>query len=162
MFFKKREGAHETISMNEIISPSRKGNTSFRHPKFFDLAEGSKDMISLGVGEPDFVTPERVRAGMCAGVERGRTTYTPNAGLVELREEIAEYLFTGFQVKYEPTNEVMVTVGGSEAIDLALRTLITASDEIIVPVPSYIAYSPLTSLSGGKVVEVETLCQEPF
>jgi aminotransferase len=150
------------FSMNEMISPIVKEIPPSGIRKFFDLAAGSKEMISLGVGEPDFVTPERVREACVRALERGRTSYTPNAGLVELREEIAQYLETGFQLKYEPSNEIMVTVGGSEAIDLALRALITPGDEIIVPSPTYIAYSPLTALNGGRVVEVETTAQNQF
>ena len=150
------------FSMNEMISPIVKEIPPSGIRKFFDLAAGSKEMISLGVGEPDFVTPERVREACVRALERGRTSYTSNAGLVELREEIAQYLDTGFQLKYEPSNEMMVTVGGSEAIDLALRALITPGDEIIVPSPSYIAYSPLTALNGGRVVEVETTAQNQF
>ncbi|WP_051251419.1 aminotransferase class I/II-fold pyridoxal phosphate-dependent enzyme [Paenibacillus harenae] len=130
--------------------------------EFFSLAEGNKEIISLGVGEPDFVTPELVRAACVRALELGRTTYTPNAGLLELREEIAGYLYNSFQVQYEPADEIMVTVGGSEAIDAALRALITTGDEIIMPVPSYIAYSPIAQLNGGTVVEVETFAKDQF
>lgn len=150
------------LFMNELISPIVREIPPSGIRKFFSLAEGNKDIISLGVGEPDFVTPEHVRAACVRALELGRTTYTPNAGLIELREEIASYLYNGFQVKYEPSNEVIVTVGGSEAIDLALRTLITAGDEILVSVPSYIAYSPIAQLNGGKVVEVETFAKDQF
>lgn len=150
------------LSMNELISPIVREIPPSGIRKFFSLAEGNKDIISLGVGEPDFVTPKHVRAACVRALELGRTTYTSNAGLIELREEIANYLYNGFQVKYEPSNEVIVTVGGSEAIDLALRTLITAGDEILVSVPSYTAYSPIAQLNGGKVVEVETFAKDQF
>lgn len=150
------------FSMNELITQAVKDIPPSGIRKLFSFAEGNKNIISLGVGEPDFVTPEHVRAACSKALDLGRTTYTPNAGLVELREEIANYLYTSFQVKYEPSNEVIVTVGGSEAIDLALRTLIGAGDEIIVPVPSYIAYSPLAQLSGGKVVEAQTFAADHF
>jgi aminotransferase len=152
----------KTWSMSEMISPMVKQIPPSGIRKFFSLAEGNKDIISLGVGEPDFVTPEHVRAACVRALELGKTTYTPNAGLLELREEIASYLYNSFQVKYEPSNEIIVTVGGSEAIDLALRALIATGDEIIVPVPSYVAYSPIAQLNGGKVIEVETFAKDDF
>lgn len=130
--------------------------------KFFDLVAGSKDIISLGVGEPDFVTPWRFREAAIYSLEQGRTTYTHNAGLPELREAISEYLHTQFAVKYEPSNEVLVTVGGSEAIDLALRALVTPGDEILVPEPSYISYSPITTITGGVPVGIETFAKDNF
>jgi len=152
----------ETWSMSKMISPMVQQIPPSGIRKFFSLAEGNKDIISLGVGEPDFVTPEHVRAACVRALELGKTSYTSNAGLIELREEIANYLYNGFQVKYEPSNEVLVTVGGSEAIDLALRALIAPEDEIIVPVPSYIAYAPIAQLNGGKVIEVETFAEDHF
>lgn len=152
----------ETWLMSKMISPMVQQIPPSGIRKFFSLAEGNKDIISLGVGEPDFVTPEHVRAACVRALEQGKTSYTSNAGLIELREEIANYLYNGFQVKYEPSNEVLVTVGGSEAIDLALRALISPEDEIIVPVPSYIAYAPIAQLNGGKVIEVETFAEDHF
>lgn len=129
---------------------------------FFDLSAGNQDIISLGVGEPDFVTPEHVREACIRALNQGETTYTPNSGLLELREEIASYLHTSFSLNYEPTSEVMVTVGSSEAVDLALRAFITTGDEIIIPSPSYIAYSPITHLNGGVTVEVESSAEQGF
>ncbi|WP_274363548.1 aminotransferase class I/II-fold pyridoxal phosphate-dependent enzyme [Paenibacillus thermotolerans] len=130
--------------------------------KFFDLVSASKDIISLGVGEPDFVTPWRMREAAVYGLEQGRTTYTANSGLPELREEIASYLFNGFAVRYEPSNEVLVTVGGSEAIDLALRALVSPGDEVLIPEPCYISYSPITLIGGGVPVGVETFAADNF
>lgn len=130
--------------------------------KFFDLVSGSKDIISLGVGEPDFVTPWRFRDAAVNGLEQGRTTYTANAGLPELREAIADYLHTSFDVAYEPKNEVLVTVGGSEAIDLALRALVGAGDEVLVPEPCFVAYSPIAALCGGVPVGIETFAKDQF
>ncbi|HZG74616.1 MAG TPA: aminotransferase class I/II-fold pyridoxal phosphate-dependent enzyme [Paenibacillus sp.] len=130
--------------------------------KFFDLVSGSKDIISLGVGEPDFVTPWRFRDAAVNGLEQGRTTYTANAGLPELREAIAEYLYNGFDVTYEPKNEVLVTVGGSEAIDLALRALVSPGDEVLVPEPCYVSYSPITAIGGGVPVGIETFAKDQF
>ncbi|MDU4697911.1 MULTISPECIES: aminotransferase class I/II-fold pyridoxal phosphate-dependent enzyme [Paenibacillus] len=130
--------------------------------RFFDLASGSKDIITLGVGEPDFITPWHVREACVYSLERGYTSYTSNAGTPELREAIAEYLYTSYQVKYDPKDEILVTVGGSEAIDLALRALIEPGDEILVPVPCYISYSPIASIGGGVPVEIETYARHEF
>ena len=130
--------------------------------RFFDLASGSKDIITLGVGEPDFITPWHVREACVYSLERGYTSYTSNAGTPELREAIAEYLYTGYQVKYDPKDEILVTVGGSEAIDLALRALVEPGDEILIPVPCYISYSPITMIGGGVPVEIETYAKHDF
>ncbi|RAR41321.1 aminotransferase class I/II-fold pyridoxal phosphate-dependent enzyme [Paenibacillus sp. MDMC362] len=130
--------------------------------QFFNAAEADDDVISLGVGEPDFVTPACAIEACKRALEHGRTMYTPNEGLMELREEIAKYLDTGFQLQYEPTREILVTVGGSEAIDLTLRALISPGDEIIIPVPGYVAYAPLVQLNGGTVVELELSAEHKF
>lgn len=147
---------------NEWISPRVREIAPSGIRAFFDLSTGNQDIISLGVGEPDFVTPEHVRAACIRALNNGETMYTPNSGLLELREEIASYLHTSFNLRYEPTNEIMVTVGSSEAVDLALRAFITPGDEIIVPSPSYIAYSPITHLNGGVTVEVESSAEQGF
>ncbi|SEF89343.1 aminotransferase class I/II-fold pyridoxal phosphate-dependent enzyme [Paenibacillus sp. UNC499MF] len=149
-------------SMQGYLSPLVRDIPPSGIRRFFDLVSGSKDIISLGVGEPDFVTPWHVREACVYSLERGRTNYTPNAGLPELREAIAEYLYTNFAVKYEPSNEVVVTVGGSEAIDLALRALITPGDEILIPEPCYIAYSPIVTIGGGVPVGIETFAKDSF
>ncbi|MEG6590162.1 aminotransferase class I/II-fold pyridoxal phosphate-dependent enzyme [Paenibacillus barengoltzii] len=130
--------------------------------RFFDLASGSKDIITLGVGEPDFITPWHVREACVYSLEHGYTSYTSNAGTPELREAIAEYLYTSYQVKYDPKDEILVTVGGSEAIDLALRALVEPGDEILIPVPCYISYSPITMIGGGVPVEIETYAKHDF
>ncbi|MGG4345398.1 aminotransferase class I/II-fold pyridoxal phosphate-dependent enzyme [Paenibacillus lautus] len=130
--------------------------------QFFNAAEADDDVISLGVGEPDFVTPSCAIEACKRALEHGRTMYTPNEGLMELREGIAEYLDTGFQLQYEPSREILVTVGGSEAIDLTLRALISPGDEIIIPVPGYVAYAPLVQLNGGTVVELELSAEHNF
>lgn len=129
---------------------------------FFDLTAGNNDIISLGVGEPDFKTPEHIRAACIRALERGETTYTPNSGLPELREEIAGYLRNSFGLSYQAADEVIVTVGSSEALDLALRAFTAPGDEIIIPSPSYIAYSPIAHLNGGTLVEVETKAEQGF
>lgn len=130
--------------------------------KFFDLASGNKDIITLGVGEPDFITPWHVREACVYSLERGYTSYTSNAGTPELREAIAEYLHNGFGLNYDPKDEILVTVGGSEAIDLALRALIEPGDEILVPAPCYISYSPISFIGGGVPVEIETYAKDNF
>ena len=149
-------------SMKDYLSPLVRAIPPSGIRKFFDLVSSSKDIISLGVGEPDFVTPWNVREACVYSLERGRSTYTPNAGLPELREGIAEYLFRQFKVKYEPSSEVLVTVGGSEAIDLALRALISPGDEILIPEPCYVSYSPICTIGGGKPVGIETFAENNF
>lgn len=149
-------------SMLHYLSPRVREIQPSGIRKFFDLASGNKDIITLGVGEPDFITPWHVREACVYSLERGYTSYTSNAGTPELREAIAEYLYNGFDVKYDPKDEILVTVGGSEAIDLALRALIEPGDEILVPAPCYISYSPISFISGGIPVEIETYAKDNF
>lgn len=132
--------------------------------RFFDLVSSSKDkdIISLGVGEPDFVTPWRVRDSAIYSIEKGRTQYTPNAGTPELREAIARYLSDSFSLNYDPGKEIMVTVGGSEGIDLALRALIEPGDEVLVPEPTYLPYGPVSTLTGGVPIGIETFAEDQF
>lgn len=159
----KEEGTQEnTYSIHNYIHPFVRAIPPSGIRKFFDLANCNKDIITLGVGEPDFCTPWHVREACVHALEQGYTKYTSNAGLLELREAIAEYLLTSFQVHYEPTTEVLVTIGGSEAIDLALRTLVVAGDEILIPEPCYISYSPIVSLGGGIPIGVETIAENQF
>lgn len=129
---------------------------------FFDLASGNNDIISLGVGEPDFTTPEQVRAACVRALNEGETAYTPNAGRMELREEISGYLRNGFALTYDPVDEILVTVGSSEAVDLALRAFIAPGDEILIPSPGYVAYAPIAYLSGGTLATVETTAEQGF
>ncbi|MFC6652386.1 aminotransferase class I/II-fold pyridoxal phosphate-dependent enzyme [Paenibacillus rhizoplanae] len=149
-------------SMNAYLAPLVRQIQPSGIRKFFDLAAGSKDIISLGVGEPDFKTPWHVREACVYSLERGFTGYTSNAGMPELREGIAEYLETRFAVKYDPANQIIATVGGSEAIDLALRALIAPGDEILIPEPCYISYSPITAIGGGIPVGIETFGKNNF
>ena len=123
--------------------------------KFFDIVSEMKDAISLGVGEPDFDTPWHIREEGIYSLEKGRTFYTSNAGLKELKQEICRYLYRRFDVSYNPDFEVMVTVGGSEAIDIALRAMCDPGDEVLIPQPSYVSYVPCTMLAGGKPVVIE-------
>ncbi|WP_411347257.1 aminotransferase class I/II-fold pyridoxal phosphate-dependent enzyme [Paenibacillus sp. WLX2291] len=130
--------------------------------KFFDYISGRDDIISLGIGEPDFKTPRVIREACMAALEQGRTEYTPNAGLLELRQRIAGYLQDTHKVSYDPADEIMVTIGSSEALDLALRVLIQTGDEILVPSPCYVSYSPITGLCSGTTVEVQTSASNDF
>ena len=130
--------------------------------KFFDLLDGSRDVISLGIGEPDFVTPWHIRDAGIASLEKGFTYYTPNAGTTDLRRAISDYMKRSVGVDYSLKDEIVVTVGGSEAIDLALRALINPGDEVIVPEPSFVCYGPMASLAGAKAVPVATVEEDDF
>lgn len=130
--------------------------------RFFDLAVTMEGVISLGVGEPDFVTPWSIREASIQSIEAGITSYTGNAGLPELRQEISAYLHKSFDVEYSPENEIIVTVGGSQAIDLAIRALVDPGDEVIIVEPTFVAYSPIVSLAGGIPVPVHTKAENEF
>ena len=130
--------------------------------KFFDIANTMDDVISLGVGEPDFRTPWRVRSAGIRSLERASTRYTSNRGMEKLRESIAEYVNKRTGVKYDPASEILVTVGGSEAIDMAIRALVNPGDEVIIPQPSYVCYEPITRLSGGVPVIIKTREENGF
>ncbi len=130
--------------------------------KFFDVAAEMDDVISLGVGEPDFDTPWRIREEGIFSLEKGRTFYTSNAGLQELRDEICKYLERKIHVSYDPKKETMVTVGGSEAIDVALRCMLDPGDEVLIPQPSYVSYLPCTIMADGVPVIVELKNENEF
>lgn len=130
--------------------------------KFFDLLENMKDGISLGVGEPDFVTPWHIRDAGIYSLEKGFTKYTSNAGLGVLRAEIAGYLHRRFDLRYDPQKQIMVTVGGSEGIDSAIRALLNPGEEAIIPVPSFVCYGPLVTMAGGVPVYVGTKRENEF
>ena len=130
--------------------------------KFFDIVSEMKDAVSLGVGEPDFDTPWHIREEGIYSLEKGRTFYTSNAGLKELREEISKYLSRRIGVNYDPLHEVMITVGGSEAIDGALRAMVNPGDEVLIPQPSFVSYLPCTVLAGGKPVIIELEEKDQF
>jgi aminotransferase len=149
-------------TMADYLSPHVRDIKPSGIRRFFDLVSTRKDVITLGVGEPDFVTPWHVREAAVYALEIGKTQYTSNAGMPELREAIGQYLNDQFAVEYNPASEILVTVGGSEAIDLALRALISPGDEILIPEPCYISYSPITTLSGGVAVGVETFAEDQF
>ena len=130
--------------------------------KFFDIVSEMTNVISLGVGEPDFDTPWHIRDEGIYTLEKGKTFYTSNAGLKELREEICVYLNRKYNVKYDPLNEVMITVGGSEAIDVALRAMLNPGDEVLIPQPSYVSYEPCTVLAGGVPVIINLKAENEF
>ncbi|KKX52616.1 aminotransferase [Brevibacillus borstelensis] len=130
--------------------------------RFFDLAASMEGVISLGVGEPDFVTPWRVREACISSLERGYTAYTSNAGLLELRKEIHKYLEERFSVSYHPETEMLITVGASEAIDIALRAIIDPGDEVLVVEPCYVSYEPVIRLAGGEPVFLRTNAEQQF
>ena len=130
--------------------------------KFFDLASEVEGVISLSVGEPDFKTPWHIREAGITSLKQGRTHYTANAGLSELRLEISKYLKRKINVEYDPKSEIFVTVGGSEAMDLAIRTIIAPGDDMLLPIPSFVCYDPICRLSGGNVVTIETKQKDDF
>lgn len=130
--------------------------------KFFDIASEMKDAISLGVGEPDFDTPWHIREEGIYSLERGRTFYTSNAGLKDLKIEICKYLSRRFGLSYDYNKEVMITIGGSEAIDIALRAMLDPGDEVLIPQPSYVSYLPCVRLAGGTPVIIELKEEDEF
>ncbi len=130
--------------------------------RFFDILEEMKDAISLGVGEPDFVTPWHIRDAGIYSLEKGFTKYTSNAGMAGLRRDIASYLERRFDLKYDFATQMIVTVGGSEAIDMTMRALLNPGDEVIVPVPSFVCYAPLAQMTGAKAVLAETRVEDEF
>ena len=130
--------------------------------KFFDIVSEMKDAISLGVGEPDFATPYHIRKEGIESLEKARTHYTSNSGLMELRTEICRYLERRYDLHYEPRKEVLITVGGSEAIDLAIRAMVTPGEEVIIPQPSYVSYEPCVILTQGKPVIINLKEENDF
>ncbi len=147
---------------SDKLSPAVKDIPPSGIRKFFDLVSETKGVVSLGVGEPDFVTPWHVREACIYSLEKGYTMYTSNWGLLELREEIARRLYDDHMVKYNPRDEVLITVGVSEAMDLALRAILAPGDEVLVPEPCYVSYSPCVSLAGGVPVNVHTTLENDF
>ena len=130
--------------------------------KFFDIAATMDDVISLSVGEPDFPTPWSIRKAGIESLQKGKTKYTSNWGLVKLREEISKYMERKLNLKYCPDNEVLVTVGGSEAIDACIRAVVEIGDEVIIPQPSYVCYEPMAALAGGKPVIINVKAENNF
>ncbi|MCT1903651.1 aminotransferase [Oceanobacillus sojae] len=130
--------------------------------RFFDLASSMDNIISLGVGEPDFITPWNIREASISSMERGFTAYSANAGVLELRQEITKYMYNRFDVDYDAETEVLVTVGASEAIDIGCRAILDPGDEVIIVEPGFVSYSPLVSMAGGVPVSVGTRIEDDF
>ena len=149
------------MNYDELLAPAAKAMRPSGIRRFFDLAAEMPHCISLGVGEPDFKTPWSVRDAGIRSLELGRTKYTANAGLKELRNEICSYLGRRFDLHYKEEN-VLVTVGGSEAIDLAIRALVQPGDEVIIPEPCFVCYEPITQLTGGVPVHIATRAEDQF
>lgn len=130
--------------------------------KFFDIASTMENVISLGVGEPDFQTPWQIRKAGIESLQSGKTKYSSNSGLIKLREEISDYTKRKLSLQYDPETEILVTVGGSEAIDACIRAVVEFGDEVIIPQPSYVCYEPMTRLAGGKPVIINTKAENDF
>lgn len=150
------------IDYAKILSPTVTSIKPSGIRRFFDITETMQDVISLGVGEPDFPTPWEIRKAGILSLESGKTRYTSNRGLESLRREICAYQKRKYGLSYRPEDEVLVTVGGSEAIDACIRAITCAGDEIIIPQPSYVCYEPMVTLSGGVPVIIETKAENDF
>jgi len=150
------------MNWSERISPTVNAIPPSGIRRFFDIAAEMKGVISLGVGEPDFITPWHIRESCIYGLQRGYTSYTSNYGLLELREEISRKINTDYEVNYDPRSEVLITVGVSEAVDLAMRALLSPGDEVLVPEPSYVSYKACVSLAGGIPIPVPTFMEDEF
>ncbi len=145
-----------------VLSPTVTSLKKSGIRKFFDLLEDMDNVVSLTVGQPDFVTPWHIREAGIESLERGKTYYTSNAGTLELRNEIASYLSRRFDLTYDPKKEITVTVGGSEAIDMAIRSLVVPGDEVIIPEPCFVCYEPLVKMAGGIPVIIDTSARDKF
>ncbi len=152
----------ETKNWKERLSPGVNAIQPSGIRKFFDIAAKMEDVISLGVGEPDFVTPWSIRESCVYGLEQGYTSYTSNRGMPELCKEICDYYDKNYSISYEPAAEVLVTVGVSEALDLALRAILSPGDEVLIPAPCYVSYQSCTTLAGGKAVTVPAKLENEF
>ena len=130
--------------------------------KFFDMLSGMQDVVALTVGQPDFITPWHIREAAIESIEKGKTYYTSNAGTPELRLEISKYMKRRFNVDYQPQDEIFVTVGGSEAIDVAMRAILSPGDEVILPQPAFVCYEPIASMQGATVVHIDTKLENNF
>jgi aminotransferase len=150
------------MSIGDMVLPRVKNIQPSGIRKYFDLINEMKDAISLGVGEPDFVTPWNIREAGIYSLEKGHTHYSSNAGIIELREEISRYLSRKYELEYNPVNQILVTVGGSEGIDLTLRALVGPGDEVIIPEPSFVAYKACVTLTGATPVTINLNSDNQF
>ena len=150
------------IDYNTLLTPTVVQMKPSGIRKFFDIANTMEDVISLGVGEPDFPTPWQIRKAGITSLEKSQTRYTSNRGLEKLRLEITNYMRRKYQLSYLPEEEVLITVGGSEAIDACIRAVVSPGDEVIIPQPSYVCYEPITQLAGGVPIIIETKAENAF
>lgn len=150
------------VDYSKLISPVVASTPPSGIRKYFGVAETMPNAISLGVGEPDFITPKHIMQAGIDSLLNGKTQYSHNAGLLELRREISKYLERRFELSYAPENEVIVTVGGSEAIDLCIRAFLQPGDEFLIPEPCFVCYDPLTSITGAKPVSIKTVKENNF
>jgi aminotransferase len=150
------------MNYNNVLSERAKAIAPSGIRKFFDILESMDDSISLGVGEPDFVTPWHIRDAGIYSLEKGFTKYTSNPGMQDLRNELSIYVDRRFGLSYDPKNEILITVGGSEAIDLAVRALANPGDEVIIPVPSFVCYGPIATMASAVPVYIETKAENEF
>ena len=150
------------INYDKILSDKAKELKPSGIRKFFDLANEMEGVISLGVGEPDFKTPWSIREAAIKSLERGKTRYSANAGLAELRKEICNYLNRRFSLEYDPSKQIVITVGGSEGIDITIRALVIPGDEVIIPEPCFVSYEPIAKLCGANVVTIATKAEDNF
>ena len=150
------------IDYSKVLNPTVTDIKPSGIRKFFDIAATMDNVISLGVGEPDFQTPWQIRKAGITSLEKGKTKYSSNWGIMQLRTAISDYMERKFGVKYQPEEEILVTVGGSEAIDGCIRAVVSPGDEVIIPQPSYVCYEPITRLAGGVPVIIETKAENDF
>src|SRR5690606_3231182 len=150
------------MNLEKKLSPAVRQIPPSGIRQFFDLVNQKENAISLGVGEPNFVTPWHVREACIDALDKGMTTYTSNQGMPELTQAISEYLQQRFTLKYDARSEILVTFGASEAIDLALRTIVSPGDEVLVPEPCYVSYAPCVQLAGGTSIAVPTSAKHSF
>lgn len=150
------------IDYSKVLNPTVTDIKPSGIRKFFDIAATMENVISLGVGEPDFQTPWQIRKAGITSLEKGKTKYSSNWGIMQLRTAISDYMERKFGVKYQPEEEILVTVGGSEAIDGCIRAVVSPGDEVIIPQPSYVCYEPITRLAGGVPVIIETKAENDF
>ena len=150
------------MNYDTLLNPTVRAIKPSGIRKYFDIADSMEGVISLGVGEPDFATPWHIRQAGIASLEAGKTRYTSNWGLMELRQELAKFMQRRYGLRYDPHDEILVTVGGSEAIDGCLRALVSPGDEVLVPEPSFVCYNPIVQLCGGVPVTLQTYEKDDF
>ena len=150
------------IDVNQFLSKTAAELPPSGIRKFFDVAAQMENVISLGVGEPDFITPWSIRDETIASIEEGYTSYTANPGLLELRQEISNYLKKRFNIEYDPKNQIIVTIGASQALDLAFRAILNPGEEVLIIEPAFVSYPALVTLAGGKPVQVGTKAENGF